>query len=624
MYWFITQTKQRAIFSIAIMVLLHGCATEPYSPDKYYQQAQSYSTETTTSSSHLVQRGETLGSIAKLYGINYKTIAVLNGLSSPYTIYPGQRLTISSYGTTPEYQGSQSIAVDLPSAPRAQPLKSYKPSRSRTTTSRSRKTRSSSSGSHIVQRGETLYGIAISYGKNFKQVAAWNNIPPPYTLSVGQRLRLNGSGSSKPKRSKPSSYSPKRSKPSSYSPKRGATSHTVRSGETLSDVAKIYGYRLEELANWNGLAPPYEIYAGRRLRVAPYPSSPPSSSSLKNKSGSVSHTVQRGETLSDIAQRYGYSFAELANWNGIAPPYSLSVGRKLRVAPWTPQKTQKKTKTRTTGATTRTTGRSTSSHTVAQGDTLYSVARGYGVDVAELARWNNLQPPYTLSVGQRLRVKSGGTRKTPAKKSQANQNTPRHNTGYHTVVRGESLYSIATNYGYSVAQIAAWNNLQTPYRLSVGQTLRVYPPSGARLGRYKNYSTQKTKTNSTSRQKKKTNSSSRASGGYHTVVKGDTVYNIARRYGKKPANIMAWNNLQPPYNLSVGQRLRVSSSASKSRTSTRRRSSKTRKHIVKSGDTLMSIASQYGISAYNLSQWNGIGPPYTLYPGQPIWLVKPH
>jgi LysM repeat protein len=290
------------------------------------------------------------------------------------------------------------------------------------------------------------------------------------------------------------------------------------------------------------------------------------------------------------------------------------VGRKLRVAPWTTsQKTKKRTKTRTTGATTRTTDRSATSHTVAQGDTLYSVARRYGVNVADIARWNNLQPPYSLSIGQRLQIASGGTRKTPAKKNQENKTSPPHNTGYHTVASRESLYNIATNYGYSVAQIAAWNNLQVPYRLSVGQTLRVYPPSGARLGSYKNVSTQN----------KKTKSTSQTSSGYHTVARGDTVYSIARRYGKTPANIMAWNNLQPPYNLSIGQRLRVSSSASKFRTSSRR-SSKTRKHIVKPGDTLMSIANQYRVSAYNLSQWNGIGPPYTLYPGQPIWLVKPH
>jgi uncharacterized caspase-like protein/surface antigen len=48
-----------------------------------------------------------------------------------------------------------------------------------------------SSDYHIVKRGETLFGIAVFYGQNYKEVARWNNISPPYTLSVGQKLRLS-------------------------------------------------------------------------------------------------------------------------------------------------------------------------------------------------------------------------------------------------------------------------------------------------------------------------------------------------------------------------------------------------------------------------------------------------
>ena len=46
---------------------------------------------------------------------------------------------------------------------------------------------------HIVKRGETLHGIAIFYGKNYKEVARWNNISSPYILSVGQKLRVSPS-----------------------------------------------------------------------------------------------------------------------------------------------------------------------------------------------------------------------------------------------------------------------------------------------------------------------------------------------------------------------------------------------------------------------------------------------
>ena len=43
---------------------------------------------------------------------------------------------------------------------------------------------------HRVERGETLYSIGWATGYDYRQIAAWNNIPPPYTLSPGQRLRV--------------------------------------------------------------------------------------------------------------------------------------------------------------------------------------------------------------------------------------------------------------------------------------------------------------------------------------------------------------------------------------------------------------------------------------------------
>jgi len=46
-------------------------------------------------------------------------------------------------------------------------------------------------GIHVVQRGETLYGISFRYGLRYQDVAAWNGIPDPYLIAVGQRLRVS-------------------------------------------------------------------------------------------------------------------------------------------------------------------------------------------------------------------------------------------------------------------------------------------------------------------------------------------------------------------------------------------------------------------------------------------------
>ena len=47
------------------------------------------------------------------------------------------------------------------------------------------------SGVHVVSRGETLYGISFRYGLRYQDVAAWNGVPDPYLIEVGQRLRLS-------------------------------------------------------------------------------------------------------------------------------------------------------------------------------------------------------------------------------------------------------------------------------------------------------------------------------------------------------------------------------------------------------------------------------------------------
>lgn len=88
--------------------------------------------------------------------------------------------------------------------------------------------------------------------------------------------------------------------------------------------------------------------------------------------------------------------------------------------------------------------------TVAKGDTLYSISRRYNVPIKDLINANRLQAPYTLYIGQKLRL--------PIKQ-------------YHIVKRGESLYTISRMYNVDITTLSKVNNLQTPYSLSVGQKL---------------------------------------------------------------------------------------------------------------------------------------------------------
>jgi len=102
--------------------------------------------------------------------------------------------------------------------------------------------------------------------------------------------------------------------------------------------------------------------------------------------------------------------------------------------------------------------------TVQQGDTLYGIAKQSGHSLDDIAAWNHLQHPYALSLGQTLII------------SKPADSSAKDKTDYHTVETGETLYRIAKQYDHSLHDIAAWNQLQPPYNLSVGQALQVSEP----------------------------------------------------------------------------------------------------------------------------------------------------
>lgn len=102
-------------------------------------------------------------------------------------------------------------------------------------------------------------------------------------------------------------------------------------------------------------------------------------------------------------------------------------------------------------------------YVVQQGDTLSTISRRSGHSVAELAAWNQLKPPYHLSVGQKLIVASPTV------------TVDKGSSDTHEVVKGDTLFTIAKKYGRTIEELATLNNLEPPYLLTVGQILRVSP-----------------------------------------------------------------------------------------------------------------------------------------------------
>jgi LysM repeat protein len=124
---------------------------------------------------HIVQRGETLYSIARRYGVDMWTIARANNIINPNRIYVGQRLVIST----------------------GQPV-------------------STGGTVHVVQRGENLFRIALRYGVSTWSIAQANGITNLNTIYVGQRLVIPGASPSPHPHPHPPSPSPQPPSPSSY------------------------------------------------------------------------------------------------------------------------------------------------------------------------------------------------------------------------------------------------------------------------------------------------------------------------------------------------------------------------------------------------------------------------
>jgi murein DD-endopeptidase MepM/ murein hydrolase activator NlpD len=124
-----------------------------------------------------------------------------------------------------------------------------------------------------------------------------------------------------------------------------------------------------------------------------------------NATGTV--RVQSGDTLYSIARANGVTVEDLATANGIGYPYAVRIGQSLRLpgAPRTVATPGPARQVRSAGA---------STHSVAPGETLYGVARKYGVNVSDLAAANGLTTASGIRIGQRLTIPDGSFRRETA------------------------------------------------------------------------------------------------------------------------------------------------------------------------------------------------------------------
>ena len=116
------------------------------------------------------------------------------------------------------------------------------------------------------------------------------------------------------------------------------------------------------------------------------------------------HVIVAGDTLYSLSKKYNTTVDQLAKLNNLSEPYQLSVGQKLQVAAKIVESKQDTLTVRKPVVSRGEMRVELQEIKIAPGDTLYSLSRKYSVPVNDLAVMNNIKPPFTLSVGQVLRV----------------------------------------------------------------------------------------------------------------------------------------------------------------------------------------------------------------------------
>ncbi len=186
-------------------------------------------------------------------------------------------------------------------------------------------------------------------------------------------------------------------------------------GEALQTVADRFGISSAELKQVNGIPSSKRIAGGGTILVPvtadldeaahiDHESTPEAALAAPYVSNrATSHVVKRGDTLAKIARRYGVSTTTLNAWNGLNKGH-ISVGQRLIVRkvgnPKTAGAAAKNQRVNASKQATTT----TISYRVQRGDTLYSIARRFDVDVAALKRWNKISGKRRLVTGTQVEI----------------------------------------------------------------------------------------------------------------------------------------------------------------------------------------------------------------------------
>ncbi|MCM8594819.1 LysM peptidoglycan-binding domain-containing protein [Accumulibacter sp.] len=402
---------------------------------------------------YTLRAGEKLEEVAPRFGMTVANLKAVNGINGRIRVSPGLTLLVAAQeGADP---AELAALPDPKVGAEPKPAAEQRPSAETQRLAQPDSAPAVPARSYTVQKGDTLLRIAQRNGLSVAELKQINKLRSE-KVAPGTRLALNAPAA--PGKAQPIALAEidrRVTETRSEAPAHAQTRrHTVRKGETLSQIASRYDMTIADLKQINRIRGE-QVNSGSTLLVsAPEPTTKASvptaqravvaevdsrAAAGRNEAtaslGSRSHTVRKGETLSQIASRYDISVAELRQLNRIRGE-QVNSGTRLVVAAAEPVARQAAGRSRGEAAEAETRhgkdadsrqsrpdakpGRKTgevvdtprqtakkpvklAQYTIRRGDTLGSIARQFKVEKDDLLRWNRIQgnelkPGHTLTI----------------------------------------------------------------------------------------------------------------------------------------------------------------------------------------------------------------------------------
>jgi membrane-bound lytic murein transglycosylase D len=328
---------------------------------------------------------------------------------------------------------------------------------------------------YMVKKQDNLLGISDLFDVRVSDIRNWNNIPYTKTISVGESLTIFVPADKKDfyaSIDNQSSVEKTITKNNIVNNNKIWAFHKVKKGENIRSIAVRYGVAVGDLRSWNNIKG-NKLVSGKRIKILTEKKSSyyAANGKTNTKSSSVyKYKVKRGDSMIEIAGKFGISVANLKKWNGLKSNH-LVAGKVVKIVG--------DNKNSSLGDNTSKSSANVNSYKVKSGESIGQISERYKVSASSIRKWNHLKSNKIIA-GTNLKIYSDAgindlsdNPVVTKSKTKVEKNIPvKKSVDYYTVKRGDSLFEIAKKNGVSVDDLKKLNKLNGN-KINKGQKIRI-------------------------------------------------------------------------------------------------------------------------------------------------------